>query len=206
MNADDEVTLKARVLDIWFKDDDTGSMELPQSKRWFMGGKALDQRLISDFTEAVDKAANGALDHWQDDAQCALALVVMLDQFNRNMYRGTAQAFAHDAKALSISRHCVNNALDESLPVTQRVFLYLPFEHDETAQSQQESIRLFTQLHNSAPPSLQDFSKRALGSAMEHKRIVDQFGRYPHRNACLGRTSTPEELAWLNSSGSRFGQ
>ena len=198
--------LIASVLTAWFEDEATGLMDLPQPKRWFKGGKALDEKLAMQFANAVSSASQGHYDHWQATTNGALALIVTLDQFNRNMHRGSARAFADDAKALGISQRAIANELHHALPLSQQVFLYLPFEHDETADSQEMSIRLFTQLHCEATPTMLSFARTALDSAIEHKQIIDRFGRYPHRNSILGRTNTDEEAQWLQSGRKSFGQ
>ena len=206
MKQPDDKLLIDSVLSTWFEDEKTGRVDLPQKKRWFMGGKTLDALLRDQFAQTVQNAQAGKLGSWLGELKGALAYIVLLDQFSRNIHRGTAQAFAGDAKALAIARQVLNSNDHESLPLTHRVFLYMPFEHDETIESQRTSIALFTQLHNQAPPLLAKFAQATLDSAIEHKDIIDQFGRYPHRNAILGRQNTTAETAWLESKAKRFGQ
>ena len=194
------------VLDTWFKDDDSGRMDLPQLKRWFMGGKKLDEYLKATYSATLSAAANGELDHWLDDAQSALALIVLLDQFNRNMNRGTAQAFALDAKALAASRQALDLDYTSHYTFTQKMFCYMPFEHDESRESQKTAVALFQQLKDDAPDEYTEFADRALASAIEHQEIVEQFGRYPHRNKVLGRANTDKEEQWLAGDHKSFGQ
>lgn len=194
------------VLEIWFKDDTTGRMDLPQSARWFMGGASLDQELTLHYSETLKQAGSGKLDHWLDDPQGTLALIVVLDQFNRNINRGSAEAFEHDEKALAAGKHALAMGYAAQLPVSQQLFCYLPFEHDESVSSQTQSVALFKQLKENASPEFSEFAQQALLSAITHKEIIDKFGRFPHRNAALGRTSTDEELAWLEKENIRFGQ
>ncbi|NND92179.1 MAG: DUF924 domain-containing protein [Granulosicoccus sp.] len=196
----------AAVLDFWFRDEATGRMDLPQGQRWFKGGKALDEQLEQRFAALLARGRDGQLDDWLQDAQGTLALIVLLDQFNRNIHRGTAEAFAADAQALAACLHALEQAYPAQLPLTQQVFCFLPLEHDESVASQERSVALFEALAAQAPPELQEFAQGTADFAREHKSIIDRFGRYPYRNAVLGRTSTPAELEWLAQSNTRFGQ
>ena len=140
-----------------------------------------------------------ALDSWTETPLGALALVIVLDQFSRNCHRDTARAFAADQKALHIAQQMVASGADRLLPtVHHRAFAYLPFEHDETLESQRESLRLFKQLE--AEPGGKSYYR----SAVRHAEIIERFGRFPHRNAPLGRPSTAEEIAFLRTPGSSF--
>lgn len=201
-----DVQTPQQVLSTWFLDVETGRMDVPQSKRWFMGGQTLDDELTRQYSATLDAARNDQLGSWMDDAQGTLALIVLTDQFNRNIHRGTAEAFALDAIALQACNHALTHAFDQTLPVTQRVFCYMPLEHDETLESQERSIALFRALDQQAPPELKDFTEGTLQYALEHQAIIEQFGRYPHRNAVLGRSSTQAELDWLEKENKRFGQ
>ncbi|WP_157735804.1 DUF924 family protein [Granulosicoccus antarcticus] len=195
------------VLRFWFKDEASGRMDLPQSKRWFSGGKKLDLELQTRFGDLLELARSGQLDHWLQSADSTLALIVLLDQFNRNIHRGTADAFAADDQALAACQHAISMRYVESFSLTQKVFCYLPLEHDESPESQLRSVALFEALtREQGTPELHKFATSTLSSAHEHKRIVDQFGRYPYRNKALGRTSTSEELDWMAQSNKRFGQ
>lgn len=194
------------VLETWFKDDNSGRMDLAQPKRWFMGGASLDQKLKSLYSQTLKLAGADKLDHWLESAQGTLALIIVLDQFNRNINRGHAAAFEHDAKAVAASKHALDRGYVEQLPISQRMFCYMPFEHDESNESQAQSVALFKQLKEDAPAEFSEFADRALASAIEHKDIIVKFGRYPHRNAVLGRSNTEEEEVWLDSKNKRFGQ
>lgn len=206
LSSTKEVLTPQHVLDTWFKDEATGRMDLPQTKRWFMGGPELDQQLRSQYSHTLMLAGENKLDHWMDTAQGTLALIILLDQFNRNINRGTAGAFAYDAKAVTVSKHALAMGYTKELPISQRLFCYMPFEHDETDESQSQSVALFTQLKQEAPEDFSEFASRTLASAIEHKDIIDKFGRYPYRNAVLQRSSTEEELTWLANENKRFGQ
>ena len=156
---------------------------------WFNGDAAFDRAIEKALGDTYERAAGGALDSWQETPHGALALVLLLDQVPRNMFRGTAQAFATDSKALGVARYAVSEGFDRTLPKNGRLFLYLPFEHSEDLGAQEESVRLFASLDD-------DF---LLGFARDHHEVVARFGRFPHRNAALGRESTPAEKAYLKA-------
>lgn len=205
-DAESSSTLKQHVIDTWFKDETSGRLDLPQLKRWFGGGKSLDDKLTRDFSDAVVNAGNGDFDHWMEDAEGSLALLILLDQFTRNIYRGSAQAFTFDQKAQSVCLDGLAKGFDKRLPVMQRVFYYMPLEHAESHELQAESLKRFTALHEQSSSDMEEFTRRTLDSAIEHKAIIDTFGRYPYRNAVLGRENTRDEERWLSESNKRFGQ
>jgi uncharacterized protein (DUF924 family) len=186
------------VLDFWFGAE--GSPEHGQVRaEWFRKDAAFDAQIAQRFGALVHSALAGGLRHWGAHPASRLAHIVLLDQFTRNMYRDTAQAFAGDALALAAARAMVDEALDTTLRPEQRVFAYLPFEHDESLAMQDESVRLFSVLAAEAP-SLQGM----LDYAHRHRAVIERFGRFVHRNELLGRVSTAEELAFLREPGSRF--
>lgn len=176
----------AEVLNFWF-------VEVPR-QQWFAGGAALDEQVCARFLPVHRMVAAEPEDALLADAKTTLAAVIMLDQFSRNMFRGTPSAFASDAKALAIAETAIAKGLAEALDGDERLFLYLPFEHQENADAQARSLELISALGD---PELTKY-------ALAHKDIVDRFGRFPHRNAILGRTSTAEELELLKGPGSSF--
>ncbi|HEV3105712.1 MAG TPA: DUF924 family protein [Trinickia sp.] len=186
------------VLDFWF--GEPGSVRFgKRSKRWFAGDAALDRTVRERFGATLVAACRGDCDDWQRSPLGALALVIVFDQFSRNAYRGSADAFAGDARALDVAREMVATGADLRLPTLyHRAFAYMPFEHDESLAAQRESVRLFEALAREAGP--RDF----LDSARRHAQVIERFGRYPHRNAALGRASTDEEIAFLREPGSSF--
>jgi len=194
------------VLNTWFRDSETGRMDLPQAKRWFMGGKDFDDTLNVKYRNTLDAATKGDLDQWLEKSDTTLALIILLDQISRNVYRGTSHAFSNDTKALSAANHAIAQNYAEQLPFTQRVFCHMPFMHDESMESQDICVTLFEQLKRDAPEEHAEFSDRTLSSAIEHREIIMQFGRYPHRNAVLNRTDTAEETVWLETRKKSFGQ
>ena len=176
----------AEVLNFWF-------VEVPR-QQWFAGGAALDEQVRARFLPVHRMVAAEPEDALLADAKTTLAAVIVLDQFSRNMFRGTPGAFASDAKALAIAETAIAKGLAEALDGDERLFLYLPFEHQENADAQARSLELISALGD---PELTKY-------ALAHKDIVDRFGRFPHRNAILGRTSTAEEMELLKGPGSSF--
>lgn len=182
------------VLDFWFDDDPT----VFRQQRWFQGQDTLDALMKTRFAGTLNVALSGLFDRWAQSAEGALALVIVLDQFSRNIHRGTPRAFAGDEKARRIARGAIESFQDRALTPVQRVFLYLPFEHSEDMEDQDRSARLFSPL--AVYPQLAE----CVTSAYAHRSVIAQFGRFPHRNAILGRESTPAELVYLATPGSGF--
>jgi uncharacterized protein (DUF924 family) len=189
------------VLDFWF--GEPGSPEFGgASPRWFNGGDAFDAHIAARFGATLEAARRGECDAWQATPLGALALVIVLDQFSRNIHRGRAQAFAADARALDVARQLVASGAHFDLPTPEhRVFAYLPFEHAESLDAQRESVRLF-EAH--ARETGQTGKGSYVDYAHRHAAVIERFGRFPHRNAALGRNSTDEELAFLCEPGSAF--
>ncbi|MGZ5236689.1 MAG: DUF924 family protein [Caldimonas sp.] len=186
------------VLDFWFGEE--GSAEFgSQRKLWFSKDAAFDRRIAERFASTIEHALRGELDDWAVTASGALARILVLDQFTRNAFRGRKRAFAGDAQALAAASAMVGSRQDETLAPFMRVFVYLPFEHAEGMAMQDEAVRLFTRLAGAAP-ELAD----TLDYARRHREVIERFGRFPHRNAILGRLSTAEELVYLARPGSGF--
>jgi uncharacterized protein (DUF924 family) len=150
------------------------------------------------FSGVCDKAARGELTGWGETPLAALALVILLDQFPRNIFRGTAQAFASDALAIEVAGRILERGFDRALRPIERVFAYLPFEHAENLEAQQRSLALFGELARDV------LGTNYLEYVRRHHEIIARFGRFPHRNDCMGRASTPEEIEFLKQGGSRF--
>jgi len=189
------------VLDFWF--GAPGSAEFGRERKiWFHKDAAFDALLRERFGALLEAAQAGKLDDcddWAATPDGTLALVIVLDQFTRNCYRGTPQAFAADARALELAQRLVASGADRTLPTLHhRVFAYLPFEHAESMDAQRESLRLFGEL--AADPD----GKGYYDYAVRHARVIERFGRFPHRNAQLGRASSEAELAFLREPGSSF--
>ncbi|MFM0403157.1 DUF924 family protein [Paraburkholderia aspalathi] len=196
--AEPEAADAREVLECWFGAPNTPTFGEAR-KLWFSRDAAFDAMLLERFGALIDAARAGSLDSWTETPLGALALVIVLDQFSRNCHRNTPRAFAADHHALHIAQQMIASGADLLLPtVHHRAFAYLPFEHDETLASQHESLRLFKQL-KAEPGGASYYS-----SAVRHARIIERFGRFPHRNAVLERLSTDEEKAFLKEPGSSF--
>ncbi|HSH42223.1 MAG TPA: DUF924 family protein [Arenicellales bacterium] len=194
------------VLEFWFGDPADPANVKERGKLWFSADQAVDERIRKRFGVLHEQAARGELEDWTGDPRAALALVVLLDQFTRNLYRGSAAAFSNDARALEISRDGVARGLGASLGVVERAFWYMPFQHCEDLEVQRRSVRLYRALVDDSPPQFKPFSENAYEFAVLHCEIIERFGRFPHRNELLGRSSTDEELEYLAGGGHRFGQ
>ncbi|MEF9384732.1 DUF924 family protein [Ralstonia solanacearum species complex bacterium KE056] len=183
------------VLAFWFG---TAPIAAPCAT-WFDRSDVFDADIRARFLPLWEALCAGAADTWMDTPLEAIARIVVLDQFPRNMFRGTPRAFASDAAALHTARIVVAAGWDAELPTRfHRMFCYLPFEHSEALAAQDESIRLFTRLRD------QEADADSLTWAHRHRDIIARFGRFPHRNAALGRASTPEEIGFLSQPGASF--
>jgi uncharacterized protein (DUF924 family) len=190
-----------QVLDFWFGAADD-PRHLQQRTEWFRKDPAFDAAIVQRFGGLIERALMGAIDDWAApplSASAALARVIVLDQFTRNAFRGSARAFAGDAMALQSARALVASGLDRGLTGVQRMFVYLPFEHAEDRSHQRTSLQLFEQLGRDEPAlaGLHEWAQR-------HHDVIERFGRFPHRNAALGRTSSSEEIEFLKQPGSGF--
>jgi uncharacterized protein (DUF924 family) len=189
MNPDD-------VLDFWFAvpgDADYGKAR----PLWFTKSEATDQLVRQRFADTVEVALRGSFDDWAGTPRGALALILVLDQFTRNIFRDSPRAFAGDAKALRLASNLADRDDDRRLSPIERWFAYMPFEHSEFLNDQIESVRLFKRLANEG-------LEEPLAWAVKHYDVIKRFGRFPHRNSILGRESTADELEFLKEQGSRF--
>ena len=185
------------VLALWFgSEGEPGYGEF--RSRWFQKDDAFDREVTDRFGNLYEQAAAGELDHWREEAEGCLALIIALDQFPRNMFRGDAKTHATDGRALDAAKYAVERALDRELPPLQRMFLYMPFMHSENVENQRRSVELFEGL--AGEPGGPDVVEYAVG----HRDIVERFGRFPHRNALLGRETTPKEAEFLTRPGSSY--
>jgi uncharacterized protein (DUF924 family) len=195
----------ADVLAFWFDTTDLGARVPPErARRWFTSDPAFDDAIRARFGALLD--APGTVEGWAADPAGTLAAVLVLDQFPRNLFRGTARAFATDPRALALARGAVAAGHDAAMGLQARCFLYLPFEHAEDAAAQAEAIGLFDAMLAGAAPDEQALARSFADFARQHEAIVARFGRFPGRNKALGRADTPEEAAWLASGGPTFGQ
>jgi uncharacterized protein (DUF924 family) len=173
---------------------------------WFDVSPEVDARIRERFSATVEAAARGQHASWTRAPRPALALVVLLDQFPRNVWRGTERAFAHDAQALAVARQAVAAGFLHELAPIEQPFLTLPFQHSESLDAQYESVRLCREILETAPRDWRPLLESFLPYAQQHLELIARFGRFPHRNAVLGRVSTPEEAAYLDRGGETFGQ
>ena len=185
------------VLDFWFgREGEEGYGEFREA--WFTKDPEFDREIRDRFDSVYEEAAAGRLDHWKDEARSCLALIILLDQFPRNMFRGGPKTYATDEKAREAARHAVERAYDRELPPYGRLFVYLPFEHSENLEDQRLSVELFRGL------AAEVGSEELLGYAARHMEIIERFGRFPHRNEILGRATTREEAEFLREPDSSF--
>ncbi len=200
------------VRDFWFGTAPLTAEALERRVRFWYGDSAAvlrqrrDAHIRARFGELLQRAADGQLCAWADGPRRRLSLIILLDQFPRSIFRGTARAFAYDAQALALALSGMQSAADAALGVVERIFFYMPLQHAESPEVQEESVAAYRRLLAEAPEPLRDHLAGALRSAENHRSIVARFGRFPHRNRALGRASTPAELEWLRAGGASFGQ
>lgn len=176
------------ILDFWFVET--------KAPQWFQVNDDFDQAVIERFSEPYDMGARGEFDDWQNNADGALALCILLDQMPRNMFRGTPKAFATDKRALVIAKYALSKGLDQVLSQQKRRFVYLPFEHSENINDQKRCVELFEKMKDDDPLGY-DY-------ALRHLRVIEKFNRFPHRNKILGRDNTPEEEEYLAQPDAGF--
>jgi uncharacterized protein (DUF924 family) len=179
------------ILDFWF------SESVIAGEQWFKSDPAFDRAIQDQFGMDVEKAADGHYDHWLNAAETALALLILLDQFPRNLFRGSARAFASDKKAQAVAAAAIARGFDQQVPPQRRMFFYMPFEHAEDLALQQRSVALIAPLADVIPG--------AGYYAERHLALIRDFGRFPHRNKVLGRDSTEAELEYLAKTPNEFG-
>lgn len=193
------------ICDFWFgTDPDDAVVAKEQATLWWSKSKKSDDEIRSRFEDQVRVAAQGELDLWATTARGRLALIILLDQFPRSIYRETAQAFAYDEKALGLSLEGLDLGMDRQLRPIQRVFFYLPLEHSECLAHQERSVECFSGLVTTVPAEQKSTFEEYLTFAVRHRDIIARFGRFPHRNKILGRVSTAEESVFLAEAGSPF--
>jgi len=211
-----------RVREFWFGKSLTGpvpgqgelaSQAVALKRRaslWFESNPQLlgqqDELIRSQFQELVERAGRGELAGWADSPRRRLSLIILLDQFPRQIYRGTAQAFQYDPEALGLTLSGLQLAADGALNLIERLFFYMPLQHTEATEVQDESVSAFRRLVTESPAELRSTFEEALEWAEHHRSLIRQFGRFPHRNRVLGRQSTAEETAYMKKDGESFGQ
>lgn len=190
------------ILEFWFGQLDHDDMApAEKNKLWFQCTEAEDNEIRERFGSDVTRAIGGAQDHWADDPRGLIALILLLDQFPRSIYRGSEAAFSGDGKALALARAAVRYQVDENLPLIHRVFLYIPFEHAEDLDAQNEGLACFDGLLDNCTQTTHNRVNGFRDYMVAHRDVIASFGRFPHRNTILGRQSTAEELAHLEQHG-----
>lgn len=179
---------QSEILAFWFEEI--------QPQQWFQTNPDFDASVRERFYPAYEKARDGILDDWRRDADGCLALCLLLDQFPRNMFRGTPQAFATDPKGLVVAKYALAKGFDQVLPPVKRRFVYLPFEHSESVIDQRKCVELFEKMKKDDPLGYE--------YALKHLKVIERYGRFPHRNKILSRMNTPEEEEYLAQPGAGF--
>jgi uncharacterized protein (DUF924 family) len=191
MRADD-------VLAYWLGVPATNADELKlQMRRWYQGGEEMDRAIAADFTHDTEQALAGALDGWAADPHGRVALILLLDQFARSLYRDTPKAYAGDPAAQRLCVEALDRGLEANLAIAERNFLIMPLLHAEELALQERGISEMDRFVAAAPPALQPIYAMGIEQSRKYRDVIARFGRFPHRNAVLGRTSTPEELDFL---------
>ncbi len=205
--TDEDLSRIEAILSFWFKEQELSAPQIDRRMDiWFGEDPVFDREIEEEFADDVARACEGKLDHWATEPHGRLALIILIDQFRRNIYRNSAEAFSKDRLALKL---CVEGAVekkDKSLTPIQRVFFYMPLQHAESARVQAKALELYNRLAESVSPTYQETFLTVAQFAELHKDIIDQFGRFPHRNKLLGRENTSEENEYLASDSPDFGQ
>lgn len=195
------------IVAFWLADSlDSPDTAFARRDWWYDGGTTVDDEIRSRFGPLVSRACNGTLADWQATPNGALALILLLDQFTRNIHRGTPDAYLGDAAAFEIVNEAIDRNLDRNLHPVARIWLYHPFHHAEQIDAQDRGLALLNTVLRSAPDPWHPYIQRSIKGWTRHRDIVARFGRFPHRNRVLGRQSTDEEHAFLAADGESFGQ
>jgi len=187
-----------RILDFWFSDSELDSPQLDsRMDRWFGANDEFDEQIRQEFGELIDLATTGQFDDWTETPRGRLALIILLDQFRRNVYRGTAEAFTHDKTALKITIEGTMAGDHKQLNSVERMFFFMPLQHAESLKIQEKSVSIFNALAETVPGTLHETFLMTAQFAELHRDIVAEFGRFPHRNAVLGRPNSSTETTYL---------
>lgn len=196
----------AGISDFWFGDISGGWSSEAFTELWWFGNENTDNEILERFGQLHTSAEKGELDHWAETPEGRVALIVLLDQFSRNLYRGTASAFAADPKSLALCLEGIRVRHDLDLAPVKRAFLYMPLMHSEDMRHHEMAASLYSALVDLVDPSKKAEAEKMVVGAKLHKDIIAKFGRYPHRNRALGRLSSREEVDYLNADAETFGQ
>jgi len=205
--TDEDTARIDEILTFWFREQ---ALSAPQIDRrmdvWFGEDPVFDHEIKKEYADDVEKASAGKLDYWAEEPRGRLALIILLDQFRRNIYRGSKEAFALDQAALKL---CIEGAMakkDKGLTPIQQAFFYMPLQHAESRKVQAKSVAVFNRLAEAVSPTYRETFATIATFAELHHDIIEQFGRFPHRNSLLGRENTPEEDEYLAIDSPDFGQ
>jgi uncharacterized protein (DUF924 family) len=200
-----------KVREFWFGKLPLSPADLDRRMQlWFHYGRSpeeleqWDESIRSQFEPLMKQAIAGELDTWGDGPRRRMSLILLLDQFPRNLYRGQARMFSGDERALALALSGMNSGADAALDPVERMFFYMPLQHSEARDVQDESVAAYRRLVMEAPEALRPTFESSLDYAQRHRAVVDRFGRFPHRNRILGRPSTPEELTYMTEGGEDF--
>ncbi|MCM0147374.1 DUF924 domain-containing protein [Photobacterium galatheae] len=193
------------VLAYWFGHQTGEVAEENQRKLWFKGSEAIDHEITVRFRDLVSQAGRGELNAWTETPRGTLALLILLDQFSRNIYRGLAAAFRYDSLAQALCKRGLAKNFDRALTPIEQAFFYMPLEHSEALEDQEESVFRFDQLRQSVSSDNKAMFDDFYQYAVSHYQVIKDFGRFPHRNAACGRLSTRDEMSYLQTAP-RFGQ
>ncbi len=195
------------VIDYWLGEASKSFEALRRRNRmWFTPDPEVDRAVESRFGKLLSDHADELTVSWRGKPRGRLALIILFDQFPRNIYRGTAKAFAFDSQALNLCLTGIDTGMDKGFEPVERMFFYMPLQHAETAEAQDRCVALFESLTEACAAEQREFFVNALEHAREHRQLILRFGRFPHRNRTLGRASTVEEIAYLDSGGASYGQ
>ncbi|MDP3937759.1 MAG: DUF924 family protein [Deltaproteobacteria bacterium] len=198
--------MSEEIIAFWFSDACRSPEALKaRAACWFTRDDAFDREIADRFGALPERAAGGELDAWSDAPRSALALILVMDQFPRNLFRESGSAFSYDENALRVALEAVHKGFDQALHPVEAYFLYLPFEHAEDLALQERSVALMEAQVARAPAGMAPSFESFADYARRHREIIERFGRFPHRNAVLGRPSTPDEDAYLRTGGETFG-
>jgi uncharacterized protein (DUF924 family) len=191
------------VLSYWFPEEDLFEAD-PQTfgrqmQWWFQGGPEVDSEISERFGEVLEQARRGELDHWAETPRGRLALIVVLDQFSRNVYRGSPLSYSQDEKALKLALEGIDAGMDRELSAMERIFFWMPLGHSEDLALQDRVVRHQEEEAANVPSHLREMAEFGITQARAVRDVIARFGRHPHRNEILGRTSTPEELEYLRT-------
>ena len=203
---DDQIRIDA-IIDFWFREQELSAPQIDRRMDiWFGADEVFDHECKKEFADDVERASDGKLDHWAHESRGRLALILLLDQFRRNIFRNTAEAFVKDGLSLKL---CIEGAMakkDQGLTPIQRAFFYMPLQHSESRKVQAKSVELFSKLAETVSATYRETFDTITQFAELHRDIIDTFGRFPHRNQLLNRENTAEENEYLTGDSPDFGQ